>query len=561
MKYINKIQNNRKLNANIISILKLILYIQFICFLPLSVFAAKVTDFFPKDSVLYCQLNDLDEVYNEIKMSDDWKSTYEQLIDESDMQDLQDILLLVQNVIRTDLFTVIETVGYQIGFAMWYDVTGKQQGGIVMHSGGNLAELKRYTKIVTGFIGMSEGRLTLDAGKHQKVKYDTLEMANTFLAYGFVGDFLVVGLQENSFEMMIDTYRKKSDSIRRNESYVKSIKSLETGQINLYVDLDMFLPYLVEHEGLDEGSREQIEDISNVSAVLNLLEKGPILQLHVKFDLENSESPLSRFLKKGEELATLKSLSGIEDLFIAVAPGLMETIWELIYEEFENSESDDAYAFITFLEGLLNLNFDEDIVAGLTGEIALSVDDITLFEPESIENLDLELFDTFHIDAANVSTHGGLIFNSSNTSKWEQIGNSLSNLQNTSVSKTDYNDTEISVFASNIYYAEKDGFSLLSFSEDQMISIIDGFGIKKKLSIINMLPKKPLAVLKLDMLKLLEVASEGEVTVNDEVEMSPLLAWISVKENVAMLQVVVSDKRSPLEELLKLVPLVASNIN
>ena len=562
MKYINKIHNNIKLYVNIISMLKLILYIQFICFLPLSVFAAKVTDFIPKDSVFYFQLNDLDEVYNEIKMSDYWKTTYEQLLDESDMQYLQDRLFMVQNAIGTDLFTVIETVGYQFGFAMWFDETGKQQGGIVIHSGGNLAELKRFTKIVTGFIGMSEGRLTLDAGKHRKVKYDTLEMANLFLAYGFVGDFLVVGLQDNSFEMMIDTYRKNSDSIRRNESYVKSIKSLETGQMNLYVDLDLYLPYLVEHEGLDEKSREQMEDISNVSAVLNLLERGPILQLHVKFDLENSASPLSRFLKEGEELSTLKSLSGDEDLFITFAPGLTETVWELISDEFENSETDDAYELITFLEGVLNLNFEEDVVAGLTGEIAFSVDDLKQFEPDVINNLDLELFDTFQIDAANVSTHGCFIFNSKNKKKWEQIVNSLSNLQNTSVSKTDYNDTNITVFDSNIYYAEKDGFSLLSFSEDQMLSIIDGLDNKKKLSIIKMLPKKPLAVLKLDMLKLLEVASEGEIKVNDdEVEISPLLAWISVKENVAMLQIVVSEKRSPLEELMKLVPFVFSNIN
>lgn len=560
MKNKNIFQNYRELNVNIISILKMIIYIQLVCFMPLSAFAAKVTDFFPKDSVMYFQLNDLDEVYNEIKMSDYWESIYEQLIDESDMQDMQNALLFVQTIIGTDLFTVIETVGYQVGFAMWYDETGKQQGGIVMHSGGNLGELKRFTKIATGFIGMSEGRLTLDAGEHRKVKYDTLEMNNLHLAYGFVGDFLVVGIQDNSFEMMIDTYRKKSDSIRRNESYVEAIKTLETGQMNLYIDIEAFLPYLVEHEGLDEVSREQFEDVSNVSAILNLLERGPILQLHVKFDLENSESPLSRFLKEGEELSTLKSLSGDEDLFITVAPGLTKTVWELIYDEFENSETDDAYAFITLLEGLLNLNFDEDVVAGLTGEIALSINNLTHFEPDSIANLDLEIFESFHIEAGNVHTNGGIIFKSSNTEKWKQIKNSLSNIQNTSVSKIEYNDTNISIFASNIYYAEKDGFSLLSFSDDQMFSIIDGLDNKKKLSILKLLPKKPYAVLKLNIMKLLELVSEREVRL-DDVEISPLLAWISVKDNVVMLQIAVSEKRSPLEELMKVVPYIFPNMN
>ena len=546
-----------------INIFKVILF-SLLFYFPISSQAAKVTDFIPKESVAYLQINDLDEIYNEIKMSETWEKELEPLIGEEEKKDIQNGLMLVENIIGTDVYTVIETVGYQIGFAMWLNETGNPQGGIVVHSGGNLAELKRFTKIATGLMGMSEGTLTLDAGEHRKVKYDTLQMPDFLLTYGFVGDFLVVGLQENSFEMMIDTYRKKAESIRRNESYVKTIKTLETGQMNLYVDIRSFLPYLVEQEELDEESQEQVEDITIVSAVLNLLEEGPILQLQVKFDLEKAESTLSRFLKEGEELLSLKSLSGDEDLFITVAPGLTETVWELIYDEFENSETDDAYALITLLEGLLNLNFDEDVVAGLTGEIALSVNDLTLFEPSSIENLNLELFESFQIDAGNVHTHGGIIFNSANLDKWVQVKNSLSNIQNTSVSKTDYKDTDISIFGTNIYYAEKDGLSLLSFSDDQMFSMIDGLDKAKKLSYMKSVPKKPLAFAKLNLLKILELVSEGEIIINEEElsnEISPLLAWINVQENSAMFEVVVSDKESPLEVLLKFVPHVVPYLN
>ena len=546
-----------------INIFKIILF-SLLFYFPISSHAAKVTDFIPKESVVYLQINDLDEIYNEIKMSETWEKELEPLIGEEEKKEIKNGLMLVQNIIGTDIYTVIETVGYQIGFAMWLNEVGNPQGGIVVHSGGNLAELKRFTKIATGLMGMSEGTLTLDAGEHRKVKYDTLQMPDFLLTYGFVGDFLVVGLQENSFEMMIDTYRKKAESIRRNESYVKTIKTLETGQMNLYVDIRAFLPYLVEQEELDEESQEQVEDITIVSAVLNLLEAGPILQLQVKFDLEKAESPLSRFLKEGEELLSLKSLSGDEDLFITVAPGLTETVWELIYDEFENSETDDAYALITFLEGLLNLNFDEDVVAGLTGEIALSVNDLTLFEPSAIENLNLELFESFQIDAGNVQTHGGIIFNSTNLDKWVQIKNSLSNIQNTSVSKTDYKDTDISIFGTNIYYAEKDGLSLLSFSDDQMFSMIDGLDKAKKLSYMKSVPKKPLAFAKLNLLKILELVSEGRIIINEEElsnEISPLLAWINVQENSAMFEVVVSDKEAPLEVLLKFVPYIVPYLN
>ncbi len=526
---------------------------------PILSHAAKVTDFIPKNSVAYLQINDLDEIYNEIKMSETWKKELEPLIGEELRRKIQNGMMLAQNIISADVYTVIETVGYQVGGAMWLDETGNQQGGIVVHSGGNLAELKRFTKIATGLLGLSEGILTLDAGEHRKVKYDTLQMPDFLLAYGFVGDFLVVGIQENSFEQLIDTYRKKSDSIKRNVSYVQTFKAMETGQLNLYLDFGNVLPYL---DGIDEETRVQVEVISNVSAVLNLLEKGPILQLQTKIDPERSESYISRFLEEGKELSTLKSISGDEDLFVSIAPGILNTVWELINEELENSETDDALAFITYLEGVLNLNFDEDVVAGLTGEIALSINNLSLFEPSSIENLNLELFESFQIDAGNVHTDGGIIFNSSNTDKWEQIKNSLSNIQNTSVSRINYKDTDISIFATNIYYSEKDGLSLLSFSDEQMFSLIDGLENKRKISFMKQVPKKPLAFAKLNILKILELVSEGEITINeDEIdnEISPLLAWINVKENTVMLEVMVSDKESPLEVLLKLVPFLLSN--
>ncbi len=526
---------------------------------PILSHAAKVTDFIPKDSVVYLQINDLDEIYNEIKMSETWKKDLEPLIGEELRRNIQNSLMLAQNIISADVYTVIETLGYQIGGAMWLDETGNQQGGIVVHSGGNLAELKRFTKIATGLMGFSEGILTLDAGEHRKVKYDTLQMPDFLLTYGFVGDFLVVGIQENSFEQLIDTYRKKSDSIKRNESYVKTSKAMDTGQVNLYLEVGHVLPYL---EDIDEETRVQVEVITNVSAVLNLLEKGPILQLQVKIDPDRSESYISRFLEEGKELSTLKSISGDEDLFVSLAPGILKSVWELINEELENSETDDPFAFITFLEGMLNLNFDEDVVAGLTGEIALTVNNLSLFEPNSIENLHLEIFGSFQIDAGHVRTSGGIIFNSSNTDKWEQIKNSLSNLHNTSVSKIDHKDTDISIIATNLYYAEKDGLSLISFSDDQMFSMIDGLEKKNKLSYMKQVPKKPLAFAKLNLLKILELVSEGEITINeDEIdkEISPLLAWINVKENTVMLEAMVSEKESPLEALLKLVPFLLSN--
>ena len=560
MKFKSFVQNHSSSSLTWSNIPKIIFLTLLIVGIPISVHAAKVTNFIPKESILYAQLNDIDEIYNEINISKDWEKALALLIDGSELEEMQQGIMAVQNIIGTDLFSVIDTVGYQTGLAMWQIEVGDPHGGFVVHSGGNLAELQRLIKILIGFMGMSGGRLTLDAGEHRKVKYNTLQMPDVLLTYGFVGDFLVVGIGKNSFEKLIDTYRKKSESILKNESYTAVSKNIGSAQVSLYLDLRRIIPFV---EDMDVDVRVQLEAFSKVGAGLNLLETGPMFQLFTIFDPNFPESQVSRHLKEGKKLATLRGISGDEELFIAFAPGISETMWELTREAIQNSDTDEAYTLISYLEGLSNLNFEEDVIAGLTGEIALFVDDLTQFDPNGLENLDIDLDNTFRIDASNVHTHGGLIFNSSNPSKWDQVENSFSNLQNTSVSKMDYKGTNISMFASNIYYAERDGLSLLSFSEDQMYSMVDGLENKKKLSYLKQLPKTPLAVVKLNIVKLLELIDssmqiENDVVMSDEI--SPLLAWITVKKNEAMLEVSLSEKESPLEVLGKLAPFIASHL-
>ena len=555
------IQERNSLSRPWLNIHKLIISILLIVGIPVFTHAAKVSDFIPKESVVYIQLNDIDEIYNEIQISENWEEVLDQVMDESDLHEMRQGMLAVEGVVGTDLFGVIDTVGYQTGFAMWDVGINSIRGGIVVHSGGNLAELQRLTKILTGAMGLSGGTLKPDAGEHRKVKYNTLQMPDVLFTYGFVGDFLVVGIGENSFEKLIDTYKKKKLSIRKNESYSKVLKKYGTGQVTVSVNVPELLPLLTD---IDAEARTQLQTFKTFFATLNLLEVEPLLQLYTEFDSTLVESKIRPFLKEGNELRILKSLSGKEDLFIAVAPTIIETVWELIHDEIENSESNDFYAFITYLEDILNLDFEDDVVAGLTGELALSVDDLTLFEPDDLESLDIDIDETFQIDAGNVYTHGSLIFIPNNPGKWDQIGNSLSNLQNTSVSKTDYKGATVSEFGSNIYYAERDGLSLLSFSEEQMHSIVDTLQEKKKLSYLKQLPKTPLLVVKLNILKFFEAINGAMPLENDIVnpdEISPLLAWITVEKNEAVLEVTLSEKESPLEVMAKLAPFIVSNLD
>ncbi len=554
------VQNHNLRSQPWINLHRLIISIFLIVGIPIFADAAKVNDFIPKESVFYIQLNDFNEIYNEIQISEDWENTLDQVLDESDLQEMQQGMLAAQGIIGTDLFGVIDTIGYQTGFAMWDAGINSIRGGIVVHSGGNLAELQRLTKILTGFMGMSGGILKLDAGEHRKVKYNTLQMPDVLFTYGFVSDFLVVGIGENSFEKLIDTYRKKSLSIQKNESYSKAFKKCGVGQVTGFINVSGLLPLL---QDLSDIERTQLQTFKTVFAQLNLLEVEPLFQLYTEFDSSLPESRIAPFLKEGDELEILKSLSGKEDLFIAVAPTVLDTVWQLIYNEIENAETDDVHAFITFLEGILNLDFEDDVVAGLTGELALSVDDLTLFEPDDLESLDINIDGTFQIDAGNVYTHGSLIFIPNNPAKWDQIGNSFSNLQNTSVSKTEYKGATVSEFGSNIYYAERDRLSLLSFSEEQMHSLVDTLQEKKRPSYLKQLPKTPLVVVNLNILKLFKAMNEGMPMEDDVImpaEISPLLAWITVEKNEAVLEISLSDKESPIEVFAKIAPLVVSQM-
>ncbi len=229
----------------------------------------------------------------------------------------------------------------------------------------------------------------------------------------------------------------------------------------------------------------------------------------------------------------------------------------------EESEA-DIDAGIAFVEGLLNLDLEEDIMVGLTGELALSVPDLTRFDPEAVSGIRVEVDSAFALDAGDVETTGGIIFRPSNRMKWNLIGNSLSNLQNASVSQTDYKGTTISGFASNIYYGEIDGLFLVGFSEGQVSTLIDGIKQKKEPSYLKYLPETPTAFAQLNLARALEMEKGtppvGKLLV-DSKKIPLLLGWLSVADGMSLLEVQLSEKETPIEVLAKLVPFLLWNMD
>lgn len=537
--------------------LKATIFVLFLTGIVFSANAAKVSDFMPKESIFYLQLQDIDEVYGEIEVSENWEKVLALLpAVVANWQEVQQGLVMVQGVLSTDLMSVIETVAYRTALAVWLDKTGTQQIGLVIHSGGNLSELQRLTKIVEGLVGMSGGgTLRLDAGVYQRVHYNAMELEQNIAKYGFVDEFLVLGVGEGAFETLMDTFRKDAPSIRENPEFAKASKKLGSGVASVFADIPSILPMIGD---LDEVNRQRFAIFQSFFARLNLLETEPFFQAAVQFNPDLPENEIGLFLKEGVALKTPKALSAQDDLFIAIAPNILESVWELVRTEMEKNATGETYAAISFLEGLLNLNLEEDVMTGLTGELALLVPDLTNFDPQAVDNLNLEFDGTFQLDADGVETEGAIIFIPSNQMKWNQIGNSLSNLQNASMSQIDYNGTTVSGFASSIYYSKLSDLFLMGFSEEQVFALVDVIQKNQKLSYLKQVPKTPVAFAQLNLARVLEAAGDG-APLPDEMfvsakEIAPLLAWISVEDNEVLFEIVLSTEEIPLEVLAKFVP-------
>ncbi|MDE0322541.1 MAG: DUF3352 domain-containing protein [Candidatus Poribacteria bacterium] len=520
--------------------------------------AAEVEDFMPKESILYLKLQDIDEVYGEIEISENWEKALALLPDVPNWQEMQQGLSIFQGMLGTDLLGIIETVGYRTALAIWLEGANSSEieTGVVIHSGGNLDKLRQLTKLVEGFLGMAgENTLRLNAGVYQRVRYNAIEIPGGIAKYGFVDDFLVIGTGEGSFERLMDTYRTGMPSIRQNKEFDRALEETGSGEVVLYANVPPILS--VMKNNIEESLGTRLAIFQSVFGRLNLLETGSLLQVAAQFNPDLPENEIGSFLREGQRLETLNALSVEDDLFVTVAPKVVESMWELV-------PTDDATEGIGFLEGMLNLNLEEDIMVGLTGELALSVPDFTRFDPEALSGFQFEFDGAIALDAGDVETDGGIIFNPKHRMKWNQVGNSISNLQNASVSQTNYKDETVSEVSSNIFHSEVDGLFLIGFSEEQVYALIDGIKQEKKPSYLKQLPKTPTAFAQLNLARVLEIENGSPPTdklLVDSNEMALLLAWLSVEGDAALLEVTLSEEETPIEMIAKLVPFFLWNMD
>ena len=537
--------------------------------------AAKVEDFIPRESVLYVKLQDLDVVYSEIETSESWEEVFALFPDTPDWQQLQQGVKTVQGFLGTDLLSVLETVGYRTALAVWSYREKKPKMGLVVHSGGNLSELQRLTKIVEGFIGMSDtNTLHVDAGEYQRVRYNMTQVNQQYtVKYGFVDEFLVLGVGDGAFEELMDTFRKKAPSIAENTSYAEISEKSGSGQVSIFCATHQIPKDTGEADVLGAVLAELLLDVLRSFEVMfgeiNLLETGKFFTLQGQFTPESIEQfhqlvPNSEpRLKEKNPFKTVKALNSDVALFVGISPIVSEVIWQLLRKFIAQAADDDIYAGVSFLEGTLNLNLEDDIFPGLTGEVAIAVNDFTQFDSTAFENMEANFDGTFTLDARGAETQGTLIFSASNPLKWDQLNNSVFNLQNLSVTQTDYNGVQVSTFATNLHHSTVNGLSLFGASAAQMHALIDEIRNGKSPVYLKQMPKSPIAIAQLNLARALQIEKgappSDRVLVNSS-EISLVLAWISVKAGEALLEATLSQKETGLEALARLMPFLIWNM-
>ena len=105
---------------------------------------------------------------------------------------------------------------------------------------------------------------------------------------------------------------------------------------------------------------------------------------------------------------------------------------------------------------------------------------------------------------------------------------------------------------------------LSSFSEEQVCTLIDGIKHKKKPSYLKHLPETPTAFAQLNLARALEMEKgtpPADKLLVDSKEIPLLLAWLSVEDGTALLEVKLSEKETSIEMLAKLAPFLLWNMD
>ena len=559
----------RKFDKNIVST---VLSLSLSILIASATFAAKIEDFIPDDSMVYLAFRDMDEVWETAEESENWKAALEVPEIKAWIDEVNQGLNILNLVLGNDLQGIIEMLGHQIVLTMFPGET-EPMVGIIVNTAGAIREVERIVTGVIQMIGASEGNaLEQNAGKYRKVEFSTVALDELSLAYGFVKDFLVIGITTGSFEGLIDTYKKQRVSIAKNKQFRRLSKKFADGQVFAYVNVDLALPLITTNmEAEQQGGFQTLglDSLQTFAYSLDLLNVDSGHQMYAEIKPDQHRGILGSLLQEAQPSQSIQALSGDEDVFIAIAPSSSDAIWQFIAAI--AARADDSGGFhnsITLVETMLNLNIKTDVLGALTGEVAVWGQ-----FPETLGVDSQSLTDLLY------ATDAAIVAGLKNPSKWRTFLGNMQNLANMPIQQYDYKGTTcyqislpLEVPTVTVHYGYVRELFLVSFSNERFELVVDGASKGRAVSGFEQnlkgLPGEPVMLLQLKLDKLLPIviaSGEREVKPSADVterlgEIGPLVASISVKKNEAWLKIGTISAEPAIETYGRLVSLIAPAI-
>ena len=511
-----------------------------------TLYAATIEEFIPQNSFLYVKLQGIEVITDALNTSK-----------------TNGILNVLGTLEFLDLF------GNQSGVAFWLDKKHRVNAAYVVDTNGDMVLIQRLKKIAPRLIGLFATTLKQDAGKHRSIQYSELNLDENKILSGYVDEFFVIGVGERSFKTVIDTYQNRNPSILKNENYVVAKQNNGTGEIYVFCNVETLdNDKKMNSLGAFKKVVNELTPFTYLYTSINLHEPGNFLKVYAPFTanaLQNIEEKLPIQTKMPRTLdikKTIQTMSGKDDLFIAISPIVTQTLWSLLIGYIEQEAEGDFYDALNFFENEFNVDFTDDVIPALTGEIALSISEFQPFVTPIRNGTELSFQVSLDSDGVSLDSDGnsetetspieqfGVIFSSINRTKWDELNNTLANTGNTSTKQFfEYGGTTVSQVADSIYLSNINELSIASFGEDDIISLIDTLSSDKHFPIdIEQVAQSSIVCLQLNLITFLEAILGTEHISNPEDVLS-FLTWLSVENNALTLQAAFLDKKSPLESL------------
>ncbi len=530
-------------------LMKTLLTIFFLSF-PFTLNAATVDEFIPHNSLLYVKLNGLEDILGSIE---------------------NDEMAGILGILGASKITDI--LGNSSGLAIWLDKKHRVNAAYVVDTKGDMVLIQRLKKIAPRLLGVFATTHKQGVGKHRSIEYGELNLDENKILFGYADEFLVIGVGERSFKTVIDTYQNRSPSILERERFVEATQKIGAGDISVYSNITT-LDNKRKWNALRSWKNvlEELTPFTYIFATLNLHESENFLKVYAPLTLKalqniNEKLPIQTQLPNTlDSMRTIRSMSGKDDLFIAMSPIVTQTIWSILGQVIEQDADGGFYDALDFFESELNVDFYDDVIPALTGEIALSISKFQPFTSPIRGEIDLSFeasFDSdgnFEIDMGLIERFG-VIFSSINRTKWNELNNAFANKGNTTtIQFFEYDGTTVSEIADSVFLSNKNELLIASVDEDNILSLIDTLSTDRHFPIdMEQVSQSSIVCLQLNLITLLEAIIGSEHIPNPEDVLS-LFSWLSVEDNALILQAAFLENKSPLNSLAKLLSTTVNGI-